>query len=176
MPETEKIFENDVLEINGLPFRERLVALRARWLSNQLPEVSKPVSGRLGDILKPIRQIVNFACSDEQWFLDFVRDMDESKKNESGDCDEAVVVKSILSSMGKIENGHLLHADTLGVINAGRSERLKMSPQRLGKIARRLGFNPYNQGSLRGIYIDQQLLERLCRRYGVKMEEIVQAV
>ena len=176
MPESEKIFENDVLEINGLPFRERLVALRARWLSKQLPEVSKPVSGRLGDILKPIRQIVNFACSDEQWFLDFVRDMDESKKNESGDCDEAVVVKSILSSMGKVENGHLLHADTLGVINAGRSERLKMSPQRLGKIARRLGFNPYNQGSLRGIYIDQQLLERLCRRYGIRMKEIVQAV
>ena len=65
---------------------------------------------------------------------------------------------------------------TLGVINTGRSERLKMSPQRLGKIVRRLGFNPYNQGSLRGIYIDQQLLERLCRRYGIRMKEIVQAV
>ena len=53
MPETEKIFENDVLEINGLPFRERLVAMRTRWLNNQLPEVGKPVSGRLGDNANP---------------------------------------------------------------------------------------------------------------------------
>ena len=176
MPETEKIFENDVLEINGLPFRERLVAMRARWLNKQLPEVGKPVSGRLGDILKPIRQIVTIACSDESWFMDFVKYMEESKKNECGDCDEAVIVKSIVSCMGKIENGHLLHADTLSVINNGRSERLKMTPHRLGSIARRLGFKPYNQGNLRGIYIDQQLLERLCQRYGVRKEEIVQAI
>jgi hypothetical protein len=176
MPETDKIFENDVLEINGLPFKERLLALRARWLNRQLPEVSKPVKGRLGDILKPIRQIVHLACSDESWFMDFVNDIDESNKSEYGDTDEATVLKAIVSCMGKIENGHLLHADTLGAINDGRSERLKMTPQRLGRIARRLGFNPYNQGNLRGIYINEGLLDRLCQRYGVKKQEIVQVV
>jgi hypothetical protein len=176
MPETDKIFENDVLEINGLPFKERILALRARWLNKQLPEVSKPAKGRLGDILKPIRQMVNIACSDESWFMDFVSDIEESNKSENGDTDEATVLKAIVSCMTKIENGHLLHADTLSVINDGRSERLKMTPQRLGRIARRLGFNPYNQGNLRGIYIDEGLLERLCQRYGVKKQEIVQVV
>jgi hypothetical protein len=39
-----------------------------------------------------------------------------------------------------------------------------------------LGFKRYNQGNLRGIYIDEGLLDRLCQRYGVKKQEIVQVV
>jgi hypothetical protein len=37
MPETTKIFENDVKEVDALPFRERLTAFRARWIDRELP-------------------------------------------------------------------------------------------------------------------------------------------
>jgi hypothetical protein len=40
MPETSRIFEDDVKELDALPFRERLVAFRARWIDQQLPTVA----------------------------------------------------------------------------------------------------------------------------------------
>jgi hypothetical protein len=171
MPETTRTFENDVRESDGLPFRERLVAFRTRWIDRPLPTVTKPVAGRLGDILKPIRQVVNMVGQDESWFLEFANHMDELKRSDSMDSDDAKVLNAIIQSMHKVENGHLLHSDILDEINRDRPERYYMSPQRLGRITKRLGFNKYNSGDARGIYIDDDLLNRLCQRYGIKQDD-----
>jgi len=168
MPETSKMFEDDVKEVNGLPFRERLVAFRARWIDRQLPSVTKPTTGRLGDIMKSIRQIVNVVGQDESWFLEFTEQVEESKRRDGLDTDDAKVVNAIVQSMDEIENGHLLHGFILGEINRDRPERFHMSPQRLGRITKRIGFKKYNSGEARGIYIDPNLLTRLCRRYGIR--------
>jgi hypothetical protein len=168
MPETTKIFENDVKEVDALPFRERLTAFRARWIDRELPGVLKPVTGRLGDILKPIRQIVNLACTDESWFLDFAKHEEDIKKSEGIDTDDANVVNAIVQVLGKVENGHLIHKHTLDVLNAELSDRYKMTSHRLGRITKRLGFKRYSSGSARGIYINEELLNRLCQRYGIQ--------
>ena len=168
MPETTRIFENDVKELDALPFRERLVAFRARWIDQQLPSVLKPLAGRLGDILKPIRQIVNIVNQDESWFLEFASQAKELKIKDGLDSDDAKILNAIIQSIGQAENGHLLHKFILDVINSDRLERYHMSPQRLGRITKRLGFKKYNSGESRGIYIDADLLERLCQRYGIR--------
>jgi hypothetical protein len=170
MPETTQIFENDVVELGALPFRERLVAFRARWIDRQLPTVTKPVTGRLGDILKPIRQIVNAVGQDESWFLDFARQVDELRRKDGLDSDDAKVITAIARSIDNVDNGHLLHKFILNVINSGRPDRYHMSPQRLGRITKRLGFQKYNSGEARGIYIDADLLNRLCQRYGIRQD------
>ena len=172
MPESSRIFEDDVKELNGLPFRERLVAFRARWIDQQLPTVTKPATGRLGDILKPIRQIVNLAGQDEAWFREFVRQVEESKRRDGLDSDDARVVDAIVKSICQVENGHLLHIFTLEEINRNRAERFHMTPHRLGKITIRLGFKKYNSGDARGIYIDEDLLDRLCQRYGIQQNDV----
>jgi hypothetical protein len=168
MPETTRTFERDVKEIDALPLRERLTAFRARRIDCELPLVEKPLAGRLGDILKPIRQIVNLTCSDESWFLDFAKDEADLKRSESVDTDDARVVTAIVQALGNVEHGHLLHSHILNAINSGLSEQFKMTPQKLGRITKRLGFRRYSSGSLRGIVFNQGLLDRLCQRYGVR--------
>ena len=168
MPETTQVFENDVIELDALPFRERLVAFRARWIDRQLPNVKKPVIGRLGDILKPIRQIVNAIGQDESWFLEFTKQVDELRRKDGLDSDDAKVINAIVQTIDKVENEHLLHKFIIDRINSDRPERYHMSPQRLGRITKRLGFKKYNSGEARGIYIDADLLNRLCQRYGIK--------
>jgi hypothetical protein len=171
MPETSRIFPDDVKESNGLPFRERLVAFRARWLDHQLPIVEKPVIGRLGDILKPIRQIINMVSQDESWFLEFTKKVEESRKKDALDSKEAKVVNAIKECEYKIDHGHLLNKDILDVINEDRPEQYHMSPQGLGRITKRLGFKKYNSGEARGIEVDQRLLYRLCQRYGIYIND-----
>jgi hypothetical protein len=171
MPETTRTFENDVKESDGLPFRERLIAFRSRWIDRQLPSVAKPVAGRLGDILKPIRQIVNMVGQDESWFLEFANHIDQLRRSDGLDSDDAKVLNAIVQSMAEVENGHLLHGFILDEINRDRPERFHMSPQRLGRITKRLGFKKYNSGDARGIYIDADLLNRLCQRYGIRQND-----
>jgi hypothetical protein len=42
----------------ALPLKERLTAWRAQHLEKALPNCAKPAAGRLGDILKPLLQII----------------------------------------------------------------------------------------------------------------------
>ena len=60
MPESDREFADDVRPENALELRERLTAFRARNLNSLLPEATKPCRGRLGDILRPLRQTVNY--------------------------------------------------------------------------------------------------------------------
>lgn len=176
MPEATKIFENDVKEAGALPLRERLTAFRARWMDRKLPAASKPVTGRLGDILKPIWQIAKIACADDSWFTEFATDEKERKMKDGQDTDDAKVVNAIVQMLDKVEGGHLLHKYPIEVINAGVADQFKMKPQRLGRITRRLGFEKYSDGNNRGIIIKEDLLKRLCHRYGIRIDDGVLTV
>jgi hypothetical protein len=171
MPETSRMFDEDVKESNGLPFRERLVAFRARWMDRQLPAVDKPAIGRLGDILKPIRQIINMVGQDESWFLEFTKKVEESRKKDALDSKDAQVVNAIYECYDKINYGHLLNQEILDVINKDRPEQFHISPQGLGRVTKRLGFKKYNSGEARGIEVDRGLLYRLCQRYGIYIND-----
>jgi hypothetical protein len=176
MPESSRSFEEDVKSEMGLPFRERLAAFRARWMDKPLPQAEKPIRGRLGDILRPIRQIIKIVSSDETWFMDFAKHIDENRKSEGIDSQDAIVVSAIIQALPSAMHSHLLHRDTLEIINRHRPEQFRMSPHSLGRITTRLGFERYSSGEGRGIKLNEGLLTKLCIRYGIawkKESEIV---
>lgn len=76
MPEAVRVFNNDVTPEIGRPLKERLTAFRARHLWTVLPETPKPAQGRLGDILKPLLQIIRLARPEwENQFTSLVREV-----------------------------------------------------------------------------------------------------
>jgi hypothetical protein len=176
MPEASRQFNDDVKPIHGLPFKERLLGFKARWMDKDIPAVAKPCNGRLGDILRCIRQIVNMVSTDEKWFLSFVEEVEKKRKLSGADGLDAQVVHAIKESQNTIENGHMLHQDILSKINVNRLENEKISPQKLGKITARLGFEKYTSGQQRGIYWDRNLFVRLCGRYGIEITEIFETI
>ncbi len=167
MPESSRSFDDDVKPEMGLSFRERLVAFRARWMDKPLPQADKPIRGRLGDILRPIRQIIKIISSDETWFMDFAKHIDENRKSEGIDSQDAIVVSAIIQALPSVKHNHLLHKDTLEIINRHRPEQFRMSPHSLGRITTRLGFERYSSGDGRGIKLNEVLLTQLCIRYGI---------
>ena len=172
MPEATRQFFDDVKPLHGLPFRERLLGFRARWMDNELPAVAKPCDGRLGDILRCIRQIVNIVSADETWFMKFVADTAEKRKLSGADSLDAQTVQAIKLSLNCMTQGHIFHEDILRNLNSNRSEKENISPQKLGKITARLGFEKYTSGQQRGIFWNAGLFKRLCERYGVETIEI----
>ena len=173
MPEAHRQFNDDVKKINGLPFKERLLGFRARWIDRDLQAVEKPCNGRLGDILRSIRQIVKIVSTDESWFLTFVTGVEQRRKLTGADGLDAQVVNAIKESMNTITKGHMFHEDILRKVNANKSETEKISSQKLGKIIARLGFEKYTSGQQRGLYWNAELYKRLCERYGIKVIDII---
>lgn len=169
MPESEREFEDDIKPEDGLPFSEQLVAFRGRWMDRNLPPVTKPCAGRLGDILKPLRQIVNAVCPDEDWFLKLVKDLEIQRKHVGADSLDAQVVTAMVQARESIGNGHLLNEVLLNALNEKRSERERITPQKLGKIIARLGFEKYSSGQQRGFYWKDELVVRLSQRYGIDL-------
>lgn len=167
MPESARQFEGDIKPEDGLPFRERLVGFRGRWIDRDLPDVPKPCAGRLGDILRPLRQIVNTVCPNEDWFLNLIKGLEVQRKHVGADSLDAQVVAAMVQARGSIHNGHLLNEVLLSTLNEKRSEREKITPQKLGKIIARLGFEKYSSGQQRGFYWKDELVVRLCKRYGI---------
>jgi len=58
MPQTTKRYEKDLDEKSSLYLKEKLIVFRALYLDEEFPDIDKPAMGRLGDITKPLFQIV----------------------------------------------------------------------------------------------------------------------
>jgi hypothetical protein len=170
MPESIRDFDESVTPDNCLEWRERLVAFRARNIDRTLPHVTKPVHGRLGDIMRPLRQVIHLLAIQEEWFLNLVKEVAEDRKVSFHDIKEVEVLRAILEARNSVQNGRLLHRDTLLFVNKERQKKDWFNPITLGRIVVRLGFKSCTTGSHRGIHWDEQILKKLCNRYGVKFE------
>jgi hypothetical protein len=169
MPESDKIFNDDVKPHIGLPFRERLVAFRARWMDKQLPKVDKLLKGRLGDISRPLFQIVDIVCNDHSWFLEFCQEIEISRKESSTDSLDALVVRAIVESSSLVKNGRLKNSDILSAYNAGQPLNCHITAKKLGWVTKRLGFEKDSNGKNRGIVWNSTLVARLQGRYGITL-------
>ena len=172
MPQATRSFEQDILLQDGLPFKERLVAFRARWMDRQLPEMSKPCLGRLGDVLKPINQIVRICCPDDSWFGPFVAGVERNRRQSRSESEDARIIQAILAARSSLKHGHVFNEDVLSKLNKDVPLSERISPQALGKTTSSMGFRKYASGQKRGFYWDAELLKSLCQRYGLEYIEI----
>jgi len=171
MPESDRIFNDDVFAEDGLAYRERLVAFRARHLSQNLPVVGKPIKGRLGDIMRPLLQVLSLFSDDTEWFMEILHDFERSQKENISETKEARVVRAIYESRGQVRNERLSNEKILEKINFDKPERYHMAPKSLGWITRSLNFQKYSDGKQRGIYWDEYLVAMLCGRYGIEYKQ-----
>jgi DNA primase catalytic core len=170
MPETVNRFENDVTPEGALGLKERLVVFRARHLGEVLPDMPKPASGRLGDILKPLMQIVRLARPErEDWFLGLVREIEAERMVEKADSLEAQILRVVVRLADKVSNGVLANTLITDTLNEGRSERAKLGYKRVAGRLSAMGFKKgCTGGGAMAVIWDDRLVERLIQAYGVR--------
>lgn len=170
MPETSRRFENDVTPEVALHLKERLVAFRARHLGETLPDILKPAPGRLGDILKPIHQIILLVRPQrETHFLKLVRRVESERLTEKADSFEGQILKAIIDLEEKVEKGVLAVKDITEALNEGKPERFHITPQRIGRRLTAMGFTKgkTSDGASAIIWGDEKI-ERMKTTYGLK--------
>lgn len=170
MPLTDKMFETDVRPEAALPLKERLVAFRARNMEVPLPNIPKPAKGRLGDILKPLQQVIRLVRPErEDQFLALVKEIQASRLDEKADTLEAHVLQAILSLRDAVSGGILPNKAITDCVNKDKPEREKLSYQKMGHITKAMGFmkGSDSHGNA-AIMWDEELIRRLSMEYGLK--------
>jgi len=169
MPETSKQFENDVTPELSLPFKERLIAFRARHLGEISADIPKPAAGRLGDILKHLQQIIRMVKPErEPFFLRLVREIEAEKLNEKADTLEAQILMVLVGLKGQVERGILPVKAITDAFNEGKLEKSKVTYQRVGRRLSAMGFKKARAGNNAAILWEQENIDRMIESYGLR--------
>jgi len=175
MPQSRKRFENDVTPEFALPLKERLTAFRARFLGKSLPEIAKPARGRLGDILKPLLQIIKLVKPErEQIFLSLVKELEKDRMLDKADSLEAQILVTLKNLKDEVFRGILPVKTITDTFNEGRPEHSHFTYHRIGHKLRSLGFQKAKTvDGASAIIWDEQKIECNFSAYGLgKTSEI----
>jgi hypothetical protein len=167
MPQTDRDFEQDVTPEAALPLKERLTAFRAHYLGKCLPESPKPASGRLGDILKPLLQIVRLVKPErEPVFLELVRELE--RVIDKSDSLEAQILLVLDSLRGQVDKSILPVKTITDTFNEGKPENAKFTYQRMGRKLWPMGFTKGSTGDgASAILWDDEKFMRIFSSYGL---------
>jgi len=169
MLDTDKIYENDVRREFSLPYRERLEAFRAIQLHKSLPEVKKPCKGRLGDIFKPILQIVKIVSPEkESSILKLVSLIEKEKLLSKAESTDAEIIRVILSLGGEVLHNILPIEKITNGLNSNKPDKFQTSPQRIGRVLSSMGFEKAKTSKGNSAIVwNKKLIAGLKRRYGL---------
>jgi hypothetical protein len=134
-----------------------------------LPDVSKPANGRLGDILKPILQLIMLINPDSKdSFYNLVGKLSNQKALEDLESLESEIVRSLLNLTDKVNHGKLPVKDITEAVNKDKSGKYCLSTAYIGKKLSALGFEKAktSNGSSAIIY-DVKKNEKLLNKYGI---------
>jgi len=171
MRDAVRQFDTDVLPENGLVLREKLLAFRAKQLDVPLPPVTeKPASSRLGDILRPIQQVLLLVNPDgNAEFLRFAAQLEADRQAAAILDPIAQIARAVVESRDKVDRGILSVKDVTDKINEGRSDRFHLSPQRIGRQLRTMGLKAGRTGNGSSAYFwDEGVIDGLKRQYGLE--------
>jgi hypothetical protein len=169
MLETRKRFEEDIKAEDALPLKERLVAFRAECLGGDLVDISKPVSGRLGDILKPLYQVILLINPEKkEAFLKFAKELELDRRVEKSISFEAQLIRIIAGLEDRVEKGILPIKLITDTFNRGKSENQWVTYQRIGRVMKSLGFKTgKTSDGASAIIWDEEKLSLLKETYGL---------
>jgi hypothetical protein len=171
MPDADHDFPNPVTPEAGLPFKERLVAFRARYLEIGLPHPPRLAQARLGDIVHPLATIVHIMAPQHfDRFRALIRGLEADRLSDRATTLEGRILEAMLGLTGEIEAGKLGTAAITASINEGWPEKWQKSTESVGRKLKALGFNKGRLGSrARAIEYDAAKVNRLAERYGVRL-------
>ncbi|PLX98349.1 MAG: hypothetical protein C0623_13620 [Desulfuromonas sp.] len=162
----------DIKPVMGLELKERLIAWRASMMDKHLPDVDKipGLNGRPWDISKPLFQLCEMVKPEVKEdmcrvLLGLVEKKAESKRESiEGQIIAAIDCVAEFESVGQII---IPTGEILKEVNFDKSDRYKMSPQKLGKRLQSLGLNTEISGGYSRLYVSQDELNLLKEQYGL---------
>jgi len=158
-------------DLNGelaLVLKERLVAFRARHMTQNLPDYPKPPLSRLGDILQPLGVMMRLVAPEgEKTFQEVTRLIWLERLEGKAQSKEARLIKALDEASSNADKVAI--SDVAKIYNEGSNTNRQLSPESLGRRLRAFGFKPERvAGGARAVIVDHHLLNELKTQWGLE--------
>ena len=175
MPESSMQFDNVVTPEAALSLKERLLAFRARHMEQPLPYIPKPARSRLGDILRPLLQIIRLVRPErETVFLKLIGKIEASRLKGKSMGLEAGLLRVIIDLEHAVNGSLLPVKDITEGLNNGKSEKHKITYQKVGRRLLAMGFKNDTLGDgASAIIWDDAVIDGLREHYGLKKAPVI---
>ena len=133
----------------------------------------KPSSGRLGDILRPFRQIIKLVKPTwEDDFMSWVDDVKNERTAAKQDTFEGQLLKAVQANLGKkLSDDRMFVSDVTATVNSTRNLNKQLQPAFISGKLHGLGFRrgtKNNKGST--IECPDDVFYQIADKYGIKIE------
>lgn len=170
MPASTKTFNQDIRPEDALLLKARLTAFKARNMETELPAADKPVIGRLGDITRPLLQLVKMVSpSEEDDFRELVKEMKEDRDLEKSGSIEAKILQAVIDLKSEVNSGLLLTKTITDKYNETVNEKYQISPRRTGSRLAAMGFQKKRTPDGVAILYNKEKIEVLAEQYALKI-------
>lgn len=171
MIKSTRDFEDDVTPERFKDLYEQLVAWRMCNLHTEWSIPKKIVRSRLGDIIRPLHQILlRIAPQYEAEFTEMVQRISKTKLTEKASSLTAEVLLAIRETINtnNAVNGVFACQYITNLVNKDKDEKEKLKSRRIGSIVKSLGFKTtQTSNNALGFFYQENLLTRLLGEYGV---------
>lgn len=169
MPNKPGNYENPTPEL-GLELKERLIAWRAKMMLESLPtlDAAKGLSGRFGDITKPLLQVCKLVYPQgfeelKTALLEIAGTRIEDKKTSI----EGQIVEAFCSLSPKnVGTWTITTKDLLSELNKTRNEENRLKSQYLGRKLKALGIHTRHVNGCSESFLDISSFNILLAQYG----------
>src|SRR3990167_2731393 len=127
MRPTKEIYDIEPEAVLGLPYRERLTAMRLSHIYKPIIKYRRAETGRLEDLLMGFYSMVRTLFPDKEKSLTILKNMIKNQKKESAsDSFEARIVQKIIDCETRVEIGTLVltYEELCSEYNEGKKENL----------------------------------------------------
>lgn len=169
MPSSTRVFESDVTSEAGRALQERLVAFRARHMTGSLPDVPKPEPGRLGDITRPLLQVLLMVRPErESAFRQLISGLRDERLAERRASLEADILRALSGLRSQVVDGAVPVKAVTDSLNGLRRDAEPIKPQLVGKRLRALGFRAATRAAVGARVVwDEKMLLRALNEWGL---------
>jgi len=170
MHDSIRSFPDDVTFETAIPLKVRITAFCARNMKRQLPEADKPTTGRLGDILRPLRQIVKLVKPEwEDKFMIWVDEIKKERATVKQDTPDGLLLRAVKNNLGKrFPDDRMFVKDITDSVNQNRINNKKLTSVYVAKKLHALGFTrgtKHNTGNT--IECPDDVFIRIAEKYGI---------
>lgn len=167
-PDTRRHFENEITPEAALALKERLVAFRARNFTASLPEAVKPARGRLGDITRPLVQVVKLVAPEREGeLMSLIKAIEQGRRFDKAESLDAQIIQAVNNLEPKVQNGFLGVQEITAYLNKDKAISQQLTPKRVGRRLKALGFDRGKLGNAAAIRWEVPKIEQLKVSYGL---------
>ncbi len=166
MPEARGTYPNNNGSAQLSELKARMLAFRARHLGDSLPEMEKPIPGRLGDIIHPLLCTSKLLPNESTEALyTLIGSFEEERAQAESESLAGKIAEALWNLQHKVSKGRIPFEELKNELNKDVDEKYQYAPQTIGRELSAMGIERKKSDGVKHIIFDEEVMKKIFMRF-----------